>query len=131
MKFLSFLLVAFLVVGCSESAKESTTTAKPADSHAGHDHAPGEHGHDHSHDKIAAKPMSTENAVVLRVEKMDCGGCAKKIKKALYQFPGIKTLTTTPTTRTVVIEIGDKEKFNLDTALAKIKNDAGYDAVVQ
>ena len=62
---------------------------------------------------------------------MDCGGCAKKIKKALYQFPGIKTLTTTPTTRTVVIEIGDKEKFNLDTALAKIKNDAGYDAVVQ
>ena len=134
MKLISVLLFVFLFAGCSEPVKESA--ASPKDAHAGHDHAGHDHaGHDHAghdHSKEAtAKLTSTENRAVLKVEKMDCGGCAKKIKKALYQFPGIKSLDTNPATRMVVIEIADKEKFDLDKAVSKIKNDAGYDAVIQ
>ncbi len=49
MKNVLLLFTLFLLVSCgSDNVKHPAPSANP-DAHAGHNHAPGEHGHDHDH----------------------------------------------------------------------------------
>ena len=115
MKLSSFIFFALLLMGCNDSSKESVQSGPQVD----------------VVDAVAHKLTSSENALVLRIEEMDCGSCAKKIKKALYQFPGVKGVQTYTKTRMVVIEISDKELFDFEKVTAQIKDKAGYSSVKQ
>ena len=67
----------------------------------------------------------------LIVKKMNCGGCAKKVKRSLAQVEGIKEVITNSKERTVKIEIADASKFDINKAIVAIKKSTGWVATVK
>ena len=90
-KLFSILVLTFFFTGCSDSA-----------------------------DSNAATPSASVDIVELKVEEMDCGSCIRKIKKALHQFPGVKSVKANVDTKIVKIEVSDKKLFNLEKTEAKV-----------
>ena len=80
-------------------------------------------------DKAADK--KTADKAILTVSKMTWGGCGQKVERALSKVEGIKSVKTNPSTRLVEIEIADQSKFDLKKAIAAIKADTGWDAVIK
>ncbi|MCM8537184.1 MAG: heavy-metal-associated domain-containing protein [Lentisphaeraceae bacterium] len=72
---------------------------------------------------------SASSSAKLTIQKMNCGGCAAKVKKVLAKVEGIGTVKTTPKTRLVEIQIKDSSKFDLAKTIAAIKAGTGWDAV--
>lgn len=110
-KTFCFALTAFLLAGCSEAPKEKAATNTPAPAVEA---------------KVAASIPVTGNTVSIKITDMDCSGCAKKVHKALDQFPGIKAVNVDLKTTTVNIEISDAEKFSLDKTVAQLKEVGGF-----
>ena len=83
-----------------------------------------------------SKPDGTEalanlNTKTLEVKKMDCGGCAAKVKKVLTKVEGMTLVKANPKTQTIEIAITDEAKFDIDKVIAVIKEDTGWDATVK
>ena len=83
----------------------------------------------------AAKPVSTlaANALTktIEVKDMTCGGCAAKVKKILAGVEGMEIIKADYKNQTVQIAIVDEAKFDMDKAIAAIKEKTGWEATVK
>ena len=77
---------------------------------------------------VVAADSSTQT---LEVKDMTCGGCAAKVKKSLAKVEGLKVIAANPKDHTVKIEITDAAKFDINKAIAAIKEDTGWVATVK
>lgn len=82
--------------------------------------------------KPEAAPLTANlNTKTLKVQKMNCGGCAAKVKKVLAKVEGMKIVKTDPKSRTVEIAITDESKFEIEKAITAIKEDIGWEATLE
>ena len=84
----------------------------------------------------ASKPEGSEALAnlptkTLEVKKMDCGGCAAKVKKVLANVEGMALVKANPKTQTVEIAITDESKFAIEKVIAVIKEKTGWEATVK
>lgn len=78
-----------------------------------------------------AEAFANFNKKTLEVKKMDCGGCAAKVKKVLANVEGMKVVEANAKTQTVEIAITDESKFDIEKVIAVIKEDTGWEATVK
>ena len=79
--------------------------------------------------ETAPKLAANVPTKTLDIQKMNCGGCAAKVKKCLADIEGMQIVKANPKDRTLQIAITDEAKFDMTKVIATIKEKTGWEAI--
>ena len=84
-----------------------------------------------SEKEAAPKLAANVPTKTLEIQKMNCGGCAAKVKKCLSDIEGMQIVNANPKDRTLQIAVTDEAKFDMVKVIAAIKEKTGWEATVK
>ncbi|MCM8531124.1 MAG: heavy-metal-associated domain-containing protein [Lentisphaeraceae bacterium] len=65
--------------------------------------------------------LTSSDKIIIEVDEMGCRSCVRKIKKHLYQHPGIKTLKANTQNGTITIELFSKNSYRAADFSGKVR----------